>query len=68
MKCKGCIAYRSTYGEKEPHCGVSVISQISETEQCPCINCIVKVVCVSTCLEFKQYVTKSNKFRKKNNI
>ena len=67
-ECKGCVAYRNTYGEDEPHCGLALISRISETEQCPCITCIVKVVCVSTCSDYQKYVTKSNKFRRDNNI
>lgn len=50
-ECKGCIVY----SEKDNRCGIEIIPHISETEQCPCINCIVKIMCKGTCQDFKIY-------------
>lgn len=67
-ECEGCVAYNSHYGEKEVHCQLEIIPYISETLQCPCRTCIVKIVCVTTCIEYKNYVTRSNKYIREKNI
>jgi hypothetical protein len=67
-KCFGCVAYRNLYGEENPHCGLAVIPCISESLKCPCINCIIKVVCDQTCEAFRIYAQQSNKFRRENYV
>lgn len=67
--CEGCIVYRNKYGEDEPHCRVGIIPYISESLQCPCRSCIVKMVCKEdTCDKYRTYITQSNKFRRENNV
>ena len=50
-ECKGCIVY----SEKRKVCASGIIPHISEIKQCPCLNCIVKIMCKSVCQEFKIY-------------
>lgn len=56
-ECKGCIVYN----EDDNRCAIEIIPHISETEHCPCINCIVKVMCKVVCQEFKLYAGLSTK-------
>jgi len=48
-ECRGCSALN---GEK---CINGLKPHISETEHCPCINCIVKVMCDNVCKKFIRY-------------
>lgn len=48
--CKGCICC-----EINGSCGMGITPYISETVHCPCLNCIVKVICRDICEEFKKY-------------
>ena len=50
-ECEGCKMY-SSYLAK---CTMYIIPYISETLQCPCRTCIVKVVCYNMCEEFDDY-------------
>lgn len=56
-ECEGCIAY---YSEEKKCCRLGVIPCISESLQCPCRTCIIKVICDNTCEDFMNYVTKSS--------
>lgn len=56
IECEGCTLY-SRYLAK---CTDYIIPHISETLQCPCRTCIVKVVCNYTCKDFKAYIKLSN--------
>lgn len=61
-KCKGCLSL-----SQGGRCASNHILQISETEQCPCIDCVVKIMCLDTCEEFKAYnikCIKINQFKK----
>ena len=50
--CKGCHSYPLN-DQKVCECGIT--PYISETESCPCLNCIVKGICDETCYEFRRY-------------
>ena len=50
-ECKGCRMYDSVKLE----CKINIITNISATEHCPCINCLVKGMCNSACEDFKNY-------------
>lgn len=47
-ECKGCNLEGDCVDGVKPH--------FSETKQCPCINCIVKVICHDACEEWKNYL------------
>jgi hypothetical protein len=44
--CKGCLIYE---GLKDDVC---FISQFVRHEECPCVHCLVKVVCDEPCDKF----------------
>ena len=48
-ECKGCLVYR------DHECGVKLIPYISETLQCPCRKCLVKVICKNGCEDIDAY-------------
>lgn len=49
--CKGCMWYNLKLSE----CDLSITPYASETEQCPCMNCLVKMICETECEDFQQY-------------
>ena len=49
-ECRGCTAYI------EYHCTLPPIRQEIE---CPCLNCIVKGVCINDCEEIFKYANKT---------
>lgn len=51
-ECRGCHSYISN---EQKVCDAGIIPYISETELCPCLNCIVKGMCEVTCVEFRKY-------------
>ena len=58
--CKGCRT-SSKYADQRDGkskckriCLVS-IPVLSETQQCPCITCLIKGMCLSGCEEFREY-------------
>lgn len=60
--CKGCITL-----SQEGHCFSQFIPYISETKHCPCLTCLVKVICIGACEEFNEYsreCTRLNQFKK----
>jgi len=54
-ECRGCILKHGMDSLSED-CPIGLPKHLSETEQCPCINCLVKVVCMGVCQPFKDYV------------
>lgn len=62
--CRGCVIYAGeTYKPKPTSktCPIGIIKAISETEECPCRKCLVKVMCTGVCVEFKKYVNTSRR-------
>ena len=49
-ECKGCM-----YCDINGVCGMRIIPYLSKTKQCPCMNCIVKIMCKGICEEFIIY-------------
>ena len=51
-ECRGCMSFK-------PHisleCRDEAMLHLSETEQCPCSTCLVKVICTMGCEDFKNY-------------
>lgn len=54
-ECKGCTVY------EDQICAIRLNPRISETLQCPCMNCLVKIMCIGVCQEFNTYVKISGK-------
>lgn len=50
-ECKGCLSCPND----QITCKVGMVPHLSETESCPCLNCLVKGVCDETCYEFRKY-------------
>ena len=50
-ECKGCLGL----GHKGSCLNV-VESRITETNRCPCMNCIVKMICRTQCNDFKVFL------------
>ena len=57
-KCKGCRTYDYVLELHKGSCLAGVTPHLSETEQCPCITCIIKVMCNKACDDFHDYMTK----------
>jgi len=46
--CRGCVL--------KNRCVDGMVPYISETEHCPCMTCLVKVVCTDTCEKWEDYL------------
>lgn len=57
-ECKGCVTLSS-----EGRCIGGFIPRISETEYCPCLNCILKGMCSFACEKFGAYSKKCIRLR-----
>ena len=53
-ECKGCYLEGDCVDGVKPH--------LSETESCPCLNCIVKIMCRDGCEKWKNYLDLTNNF------
>ena len=53
--CKGCRSY-SPY--EETLCSAEVIQFISESKECPCLTCLIKMICENSCDKFLIYLEK----------
>ena len=51
-ECKGCLSYSE---DLRSGCSIDSIPHISETEQCPCITCLVKGMCEDSCEDLRLY-------------
>lgn len=59
--CKGCESYVNG------RCELGILLHMSETEQCPCSTCLVKVTCEdNVCEAFVQYARKSGMIQNNN--
>ena len=56
-ECRGC----NSYNKENAYCEAGVPKTMEEYS-CPCMTCIVKMICESSCKDFKKYV---NTFVKK---
>ena len=64
--CKGCRSYaRITQGGKKVYHRSCMIDNpvISSNDQCPCINCILKVMCGHICEEYIDFNIREAKNR-----
>jgi len=59
--CRGCIACKHDEKTDTFCCILEIIPYISETEQCPCIDCLVKAICTVFCRELLYYNSSSLK-------
>lgn len=57
-ECKGCVTLTSV-----GRCIGGFIPRISETEFCPCLNCILKGMCSIPCEKFGSYSRKCIRLR-----
>ncbi len=55
--CEGCLLYSEYH-----HCG---IMPTFDNEDCPCLTCIIKMVCRQICPELTQY---KDKYEVKNEL
>lgn len=56
-ECRGCrMCYKKTL-----KCSIDMVPYISETEQCPCMICLVKGMCNSVCADFLKHSSASFK-------
>ena len=59
--CKGCkmdgerLAYINSKKTHIRNCRIK-IAVLSSTEQCPCINCLIKGICSVGCGEYREYM------------
>ena len=61
-ECNGCLALVS-YGV----CTNGLDQNMPTDHPCPCINCIVKVICQDECKEFLDYAKKYIVYNRKTN-
>lgn len=54
-ECKGCRSSRQV-NNLSGICLSNVIPHMTTSNQCPCINCIVKMICDNKCDDFDQYL------------
>lgn len=69
-ECKGCRTYKNEHidsqflvnGEtnENEHCILNIPSRISKIQCCPCITCLVKTMCTSTCKDLQDYIKLTN--------
>jgi hypothetical protein len=51
--CEGCLSY--TYYISERRTLICALMEYNDKGQCPCYNCIVKVMCQDTCDVFMRF-------------
>ena len=63
--CKGCRSKRYSYTKykKFTLCGILYRQKLKKFEipMCPCVECIVKMMCKNSCDPYKTYVSTINK-------
>jgi len=52
--CNGCLT-NSEYVHSGPHCGMM---SFNDKGECPCVNCIIKMMCETLCQDFFHFKTK----------
>ena len=60
-ECEGCLTYNNTYDnvKGKPYCELYIIPRLSEVQQCPCLNCLIKCICVNRCKDFVKHMNLS---------
>ena len=74
-ECRGCRTYKTIDLEvlveyktsEKAQCILGIIPRISKTQCCPCINCLVKGMCTTTCKDLQDYIKLTN-YREEINI
>jgi hypothetical protein len=56
-ECKGC--------RLDGNCFYHLNPKISETVQCPCIDCLVKAMCSEACEEWREYIRLNGSLKKR---
>lgn len=51
IECKGCRMYNRYMS----NCEIGIIPHVSKTKHCPCINCLLKMICNDACKEYQKY-------------
>jgi len=59
-ECKGCISSNAIFPGRGPEC-LYTISGVKDLLNCPCKECLVKVICKEKC-----YIFRVNKYDKVN--
>ena len=49
--CKGCL----TYNEKNDRCSDLVVSLFDSKKDCPCKECLIKVMCKEGCKDYREF-------------
>jgi hypothetical protein len=50
--CKGCLIYEQH--KLDPVHNIKCIGYIIKDTGCPCINCLLKMMCITTCKEIEE--------------
>ena len=61
--CKGCYSeqYMDTTSKNHTVCGVLYKGKLKVIFMCPCVECLIKMMCEKACQSYKDYVQKVNK-------
>jgi hypothetical protein len=49
--CKSCL----TYNEYSDKCGILIASELNLKGDCPCTNCLIKVMCNKGCDDYNNF-------------
>jgi len=52
--CKSCL----TYNENQDRCGILIASELNSKGNCPCSDCLVKVMCNKGCSDYNKFHVK----------
>ena len=55
-KIKECMGCRGWTLDKIGYC--QVVPVLKDGSECPCLHCLVKVMCNSACMDFLNYINK----------
>jgi hypothetical protein len=63
--CKGCLSgqYLSYNFKDKNVCEVLYVGEleiIKRISMCPCTNCIIKMICIEECTNYRRYVIETN--------
>jgi len=50
-ECRGCRMYNNPMTK----CEINIVSHITDTDRCPCMDCLVKGMCDNACKDFRKY-------------
>jgi len=58
-ECRGC----NMYNIELKGCDIGIISYVSETKCCPCLDCLMKGICQNACENYEHYLVLSDEKR-----